>query len=129
MQAIILLLGRILFSIIFILSGLNHFSESSIQYAASQGVPFPSILVPLSGLIALLGGLSILLGYRARIGAWLLIIFLIPVTLKMHAYWTLTDPHAAMIDHIMFLKNVTMLGAAFIISYFGSGPLSIDGNK
>lgn len=128
MKAIVLL-GRILFSLIFIVSGFRHFSEAMIQYGASQNVPLPHLLVPLSGLIALLGGLSILLGYRARWGAWLIVLFLIPVTFKMHAFWTLKDPQEVMINHIMFVKNLSMLGAALLISYFGSGPLSIDKNQ
>ena len=74
------LLGRILFSANFILSGFKHFTSQTIESSAHQGVPFAVILVPLSGLLAILGGLSILIGYKARYGAWLLIIFLIPVT-------------------------------------------------
>lgn len=122
----IVLLGRLFYSAIFIVSGFKHFSQSMIQYGASEGVPFASFLVPLAGLIALLGGLSILLGFRARWGAWLLVIFLVPVTLKMHAFWALQDPQAAMLQQIMFMKNVSMLGAALLITYFGSGPLSLD---
>lgn len=120
------LLGRILFSVIFITSGFQHFSSSMIDYAASQGVPLPALLVPLSGLMALLGGISILIGYKARIGAWLIILFLIPVTAKMHAFWTVEEPQAAMLQQIMFFKNLAMLGGAFLIAYFGSGPLSVD---
>jgi putative oxidoreductase len=58
-------LGRFLFALIFVLSGLNNFSRQAMGYAASQGVPLASLLVPLSGILALAGGLSILLGYRA----------------------------------------------------------------
>jgi len=54
-----------------------HFSSQTIAYAASQGVPLASIAVPFSGLLALVGGLSILLGYRAKIGAWLIAVFLV----------------------------------------------------
>ncbi len=120
------LLGRILFSAIFILSALTHFSQQTIQYAASQGVPLPSLLVPLSGIIAFLGSLSIVLGYKARYGAWLIVIFLVPTTLMMHQFWGIEDPQAAMLQKIMFLKNLSMLGGALLIAYFGSGPLSID---
>src|SRR6266446_2469876 len=61
----IVLLGRFLFSLIFIMSAAGHFSKETIAYAAAQGVPSASITVPFSGIIALLGGLSILFGYRA----------------------------------------------------------------
>ena len=122
---IILLLGRIFFSAIFILSSLGHFLKGTIAYAASMGVPYPGLLVPASGVLALLGGLSILLGFKARWGAWLLVIFLVPVTLTIHRFWGLADPMMAGLQKIMFLKNLSMLGGALLIAYFGSGPLSI----
>lgn len=122
----ILLLGRILFSAIFIVASLAHFTPQDIQYALSKGVPMPSVLVPLSGIMALVGGLSVLLGYKARWGAWLIVIFLIPVTLMMHNFWGISDPMAAAIEQANFFKNISMLGAALIISYFGSGPLSLS---
>lgn len=123
---IVLLVGRLLYSMIFIMSGYMHFLPSVIEYAAEDGVPFPDVMVPLSGLIACLGGLSILLGYKAKIGAWLLVVFLIPVTFHMHDFWTFEDPVAYSIQQAMFLKNLAMVGTALIIAYFGSGPLSLD---
>ena len=123
---LILLLGRILFAFIFIKSGLGHFSEGPIQAAAAHGVPFPHILVPISGVLALAGGLSILLGLKARVGAWLIAMFLIPVTFMMHDFWNVADPQAAMMQQINFTKNLALLGGAFIIAYFGSGAWSID---
>lgn len=73
----------------------SHFSSQAIGYAAAAGVPFPSLLVPASGIVAIVGGLSILLGYRARIGAWLLVLFLVPVTLTMHNFWAIKEPMMA----------------------------------
>jgi putative oxidoreductase len=119
------LLGRILYSLIFIMSAPGHFKADHIAYAASAGVPMPNILVPLSGVIALLGGLSILLGYKAKCGAWLIVIFLVPVTLTMHKFWGLPDPMAAQMQMAMFMKNVSMLGAALMITQSGSGDCSL----
>jgi putative oxidoreductase len=127
--AYITLVGRILFSTIFIVTGIFHFSAADIAYAAQAGVPMPGFLVPASGILAMIGGLSILLGYKAKIGAWLVVIFLIPVTLKMHNFWAVTDPMMQQMQMAMFLKNVTMIGGALLISQFGSGPLSLDGRK
>ena len=124
-MALIPLIGRIFFAAIFIMSSLKHFSQGMIDYAASSGVPFPSLLVPASGVIALLGGVSIFLGFRARCGAWLLVLFLVPVTLMMHNFWAMEDA-AAQTQKIMFMKNLSMLGGALLIAYFGAGPLSID---
>ncbi len=124
----IVLLGRLFYSAIFLMSAPSHFSSQAVMYAAGQGVPLPSIAVPLSGVIALAGGLSILLGYKARYGAWLLVLFLVPVTIMMHRFWGVTDPNMATIQQIMFMKNISMLGAALMIANFGSGPLSLDRN-
>ncbi len=127
--AFITLAGRILFSIIFILSGFFHFSHQDIAYAAQAGVPMANFLVPASGILAQLGGLSILLGYRAKIGAWLLVLFLVPVTLAMHNFWAVKDPMMAQMQMAMFMKNVSMLGGALLISQFGAGPLSLDAKR
>jgi putative oxidoreductase len=91
-----------------------------------MGVPAASVLVPLSGIIALLGGLSILLGYKAKIGAWLLVIFLVPTAFMMHKFWAAEDGFASMMQHYCFMKNMSLLGASLMIAYFGSGPLSLS---
>ena len=123
------LVGRILFSAIFIIAGVGHFTHAEIGYAAQQGVPFASLLVPASGLMALAGGLSILLGYHAKAGAVLVAVFLVPVTLALHRFWAETDPMMAQLQLAMFLKNVSMLGGALIVSYFGAGPASLDAGR
>ncbi len=125
----LVLLGRILFAAIFVISGPENFSSKAVAYAAAQGVPLPHVAVPIAGLLAIAGGLSVLLGFRARIGAWLLVLFLLPVTLMMHKFWAVADSAGAQIQFIMFLKNVSMLGGALMIAHFGSGPLSVDGGK
>lgn len=122
----ILLTGRILFAFLFIVSAFGHFSAQSIGFAASQGVPMANILVPFTGIMEFVGALSIILGYKARLGAWLLVLFLVPVTFAMHKFWTITDPMTKQMDMVMFMKNISMTGAALILAYFGSGELSID---
>ena len=119
-------LGRVLFSVIFILSSVTHFGRPAIEHAAAQGVPMADIAVPLSGIIALVGGLSIALGFRTRIGAWLIVLFLVPVTLTMHAFWNVSDPAMHQMQQANFMKNVAMLGAALFIAYYGAGPVSLD---
>lgn len=123
----LVLLGRILFSAIFISSGLFHFTAAAVGYAQSSGVPFADFLVPASGVLAIVGALSIVIGYKAKWGAWALIAFLIPVTLMMHNFWVIEDAMASQMQQIMFMKNLSMLGGAIIIAFFGAGPLSIDG--
>lgn len=120
------LLGRIFYAAIFVKSGPGHFAAQTIAYAASKGVLLANIAVPLSGIIALVGGLSIAAGYKAKWGGWLIVLFLVPVTLQMHNFWAIADPAAANLQQIMFLKNLSLLGAALLIAYFGAGPLSVD---
>jgi putative oxidoreductase len=124
MTKYIVLLGRLFYSLIF-LTTFSNFKQAAIAHAESQGVPMASIVVPLSGVIAMAGALSIVLGFKAQWGAWLIVLFLVPVTLSMHAFWKLADPQAAQLQQVMFLKNVSMLGAALLIAHFGSGPASL----
>lgn len=122
----VVLIGRILFSAIFISSSLGHFSYEAVDYAMSRGVPIATILVPVSGILAFLGGLSILIGFKARYGAWLLVLFLIPVTFMMHNFWNIDETQMHAMQKLLFLKNLSMLGAALLITHFGSGPMSVD---
>jgi len=120
------LLGRFFFVLIFLMAAPNHFKGQTIAYAAAQGVPLASIAVPLSGVLALVGGLSILIGYRAKIGAAMIALFLIGVTPLMHPFWNVTDPMMHQMQMIMFMKNIAMLGGALLITQFGPGPWSLD---
>ncbi len=117
----VVLLGRLLFVAIFLLSVLGHFSQQSIDDAAAQGVPLARFAVPLSGVIALAGGLSILAGYRVKVGGWLIVVFLAVVTPIMHKFWAMTDPVMARTQMIMFMKNISLLGAALLFSQMGAG--------
>ena len=121
--------GRILYSAIFAMTPLGHFSSQYIAYAAQQGVPLAALLVPLSGIIAFAGALSVAFGYHARAGAWLLVVFLVPVTLFMHNFWSVKDPMMAQMQLAMFMKNVSMLGGALLITQLGAGPLSLDARR
>jgi putative oxidoreductase len=123
------LLSRFLFVLIFLMAAPLNFTSQTIAYAASQGVPLASISVPFAGVISIAGGLSILLGYRAKVGAWLLVLFLAVVTPMLHNFWAATDPMMHQMQFIMFLKNVSMLGGALFISQFGAGPWSLDARR
>jgi len=127
MEKMLVLIGRIFFSSIFIMAGYSHvMSNQLIGYAASAGVPAPGLMVPMAGLLAFFGGLSILLGYKAKWGAWFIVLFLVPVTLIMHSFWGATDTQVAMMQMTMFQKNLSMLGGALLIAHYGSGPYSLE---
>ena len=122
-------LGRLFYSLIFVVAGFGHFSHQEIAYAAAQGIPLAGVLVPASGIAAIVGGLSILLGFHGKLGAWLLVLFLVPVTFAMHNFWAVKDPMMAQVQMAMFMKNLTMIGGALLISQFGAGPLSLDAKR
>jgi len=120
------LTGRMLFALLFITSAFGHFKPETVAYAAASGVPLANLLVPASGILALVAALSIATGYRARWGAIGIIAFLVPVTLTMHKFWTISDPMMAQLQQIMFMKNVSLIGAALFFVYAGAGALSLD---
>ena len=111
------LIGRILYALVFLLSGINHLRNSGAMagYAASKGVPAAQLAVLATGLMMLLGGLSIALGVQPTWGVVLITVFLIPATMMMHNFWADTDPMARLNNFINFQKNVALLGAAWMM--------------
>src|SRR2546429_9344250 len=85
-------IARLLLVALFLFSAPNHFKAQTIAYAAQQGVPLAPILVPLSGLLALAGGLSVLIGWPARVGGGALVAFLAPAPPRMYAVSGGPDP-------------------------------------
>ncbi len=111
-------LARLLFSVLFLRSAYNHLTQvgALAGYARSVGhVPFPEAGVVVSGVMLLLGGLSILLGFHPRIGAALLFVFLVPTAFLMHGYWHVQDPAARAGDAAHFWKDISLAGAALFI--------------
>ncbi len=123
------LLGRILLSVIFIIAGINKITgfEGTAGYMASKGLPMTEVLLVLTILIELGGGLMILLGWQARWGATAIFLFIIPVTLIFHPFWTF-EGQEAMHQFHSFFKNLAIMGGMIFIMVFGSGPLSIGGD-
>ncbi|QSQ12452.1 DoxX family protein [Myxococcus landrumensis] len=120
-------IARLLFSAIFITSGLNHFIQLDALTAVAQasGVPEPRWAVLLSGTALVLGGLSVLLGVFARLGAAVIALFLLSAAFMVHRFWLVADPLEAQNQLIHFMKNLSMAGGALFIVYFGSGPYSL----
>ena len=120
----VLIIGRVLFALIFLASGANHLTklEAMTGYAQYKKVPAAKLAVVVSGLMILVGGLYILFGVYADLGALLIAIFLIPTAFLMHAFWKETDATAKQNEQIAFMKDISMAGAALIIFVLvGSG--------
>ncbi len=116
---VLFLIGRVLFGGFFILNGFNHFTKRSVmsQYAASKGVPAAGMAVVNSGVLILLGGLSVLLGVWPEIGLWLIVVFLLGVSPMMHNFWAVTDPSRHMAEMVNFTKNMALVGAALMMQF------------
>jgi putative oxidoreductase len=122
------LAARILMSQIFLLSGIMKIFDWSGTEAqmAERGmfwIPFFHVAALLTELG---GGLSLLLGYKTRLGALLLFLFLIPVTLTFHHFWTFTDPKEHQVNMLFFMHNLTLMGGLLLLMTVGPGPLSLD---
>ena len=115
------LLGRVLYGGFFLLNAYNHLTNSSAMapYAGSKGIPAPRAAVLGSGVLLALGGLSILLGVKPKLGILCVVLFLLPVTLTMHNYWADRDPQARQLNEIQFRKNIALLGAALMLLAVG----------
>jgi len=122
------LIGRILYGGFFVYNGLNHLINLKMLagYAAMKGVPAPQLAVIVSGLMILVGGALVLLGWKVRLGAWLIVLFLLPVTFKMHAFWTIADPNMRVADMVSFAKNLALLGAALMVMLPTAWPLALE---
>ena len=116
------LVARTAIALIFLHSGLGKLSNFSgtQEQIASAGLPLAALVAVFTIAFQLLGGASLILGYKARIGVGLLLAFLVPATLVFH------NPIADPTQMIQFLKNLAIIGGLLMIATYGSGPVSLD---
>lgn len=109
---IVFLIGRIIAGGFFLMNGFNHFGKLGMMsaYAKSKGTPMPAVAVGGTGLLLVLGGASLLLGYHPTVGAILLVIFLLGVSFPIHNFWAVQEPQAKMAEMVNFMKNMALLG-------------------
>jgi putative oxidoreductase len=128
LQGIITVIARVLLCVIFLMSSLGNkipnFSGVA-KYMASEGVPAPQIMLAGAIVFLIVGSLSVVLGFKARIGAGLLLIFLVLATYFFHDFWTM-EGEAVQQQMIQFMKNLSIMGALLFIIANGSGPMSLD---
>jgi putative oxidoreductase len=116
----VLLIGRILFASIFIISGIMaHLvqRQASAAYARSLGAPAPELLTPLSGIAIIAAGVMIVLGLWVDLAALVIIAFLLLMAYYMHAFWKIEDPQMAANQMAQFMKNIALVGGALILFY------------
>ncbi len=129
LQNYLALSGRILLAVIFVMSGYGKIGgfEATAGYMASKGLPMAQLLLVLTILIELGGGLMLIVGYRTRLAAVALFLFLIPVTLVFHNFWVAPAAEVQM-QTIMFMKNLAIMGGMLYVTAFGPGRFSLDKN-
>lgn len=128
-QNAIAILGRVIFSVIFILSGVNnilHFNQLSMDIADHTLIANAGLLLGLSIILQVGGGVLVLLGLYTRIGALMLFMFMLPLTFLYHPFWMYNGTAQMAIQLQQFLKNLVICGAALYIVAFGGGRLSLD---
>ncbi len=125
---IVALIGRILFSAIFLSSAYGHFAQTAAMtgYAESKKVPAARLAVLGGGVLLLLGGLMVLLGVWGDLGALFLVVFLVPTALLMHNFWAETDEQAKMMDMVQFFKDTGLAGASLLVFVlYATGDLGL----
>ena len=118
-QYYLIAVGRVLLSLVFILSGISKIIDwpGTAAYMAAQGLPLVPLLLGLAAAIEILGGISLLLGWNARWGAWLLFLYLIPVTLVFHNFWALAGAEQQT-QLVNFLKNLSIMGGLLLVAAY-----------
>lgn len=142
LQGIVTVASRVLLALIFLTSAVGNKIPKFSDVAGlmdSQGVPAPQVMLVGAIVFLLVGSLSIILGFQARIGAALLLIFLVLATYFFHDFWTWPQDAmwvlssnsnvklpVAQIEMISFMKNLALMGAMLFIVANGAGPMSMD---
>ena len=119
---VVFIVGRLIFGGYWVFNGLNHFVNMSMmaEFARQRGVPFPAELsVAVTGLMMLLGGLTIILGVYTYIGMALIIVFLLSAMIFIHKFWEMSDPMARMMEMILFMRNAAFIGALLMLYTLG----------
>jgi putative oxidoreductase len=123
------LVGRILLALVFVVSGVGHLTRVAATgaYAQSKGIPAPKVAAVVSGIVIIVCGLLVALGWHRFIAAGLLFLFLLATAFLMHNFWTVTDPMARMGERTQFLKDLALAGAALLIAYYAGmwWPMSL----
>ena len=127
MTAPVALIARILLALMFVLAGLSKFGNLSgtAGYIGSKGLPLPMLLAIATAVLEVVGGLAIVVGYRARISGLVLALFTLLASLLFHDFWSLPADQQ-MVPQLMFMKTISVAGGLLLLAAFGAGGLSLD---
>ena len=127
-RGILAVIGRLMLAAIFLLSSVGKLTNfnGTAGMMADKGIPAAQIMLVGAIAFEIAGGLSIVLGYKPRIGAILLLVFLVLATYFFHDFWKIADPKEKQEQMVQFLKNLAIMGAMVLIIANGTGPMSLD---
>ena len=119
--------SRVLLTLIFLVAAAGKLLDfnGTARDMAARGVPIAPVLLAVAIALEITGALLILAGFHARLGAILLILFLVPVTIVMHNFWA-SEGNQRIADLLQFLKNLSILGGLLLVAAYGAGPFSLD---
>jgi putative oxidoreductase len=121
-------LGRTMIATIFLMSAVGNkipkFNDVA-NTMASEGVPMPSVALAGAIVFLVLGSLSVITGYRIRVGAGMLLVFLALATYFFHDFWNFKDQEQQM-QMIQFMKNLSMMGTMVFLMSNGGGAMSLS---
>lgn len=123
----LMVIGRVLLALMFVKAGFGKLGniEGTAAYIASGGLPMASALAVLVGLLELVGGLALAVGYKARWTALALGVFTLLASVLFHKFWAV-PAEQQMVQQLMFLKNMAVAGGMFVVAALGAGPVSLD---
>lgn len=126
----VVVLARVLLALMFILAGLNKFAglEGTAGYIASKGLPLPALLAFATALLEVVAGLALAVGFFARPAALALALFTLLASVLFHPFWAVPADQA-MVQQLMFMKNLAIAGGLLLVFSFGAGPASVDARR
>lgn len=127
---VLFVIGRIIVGVFYLYAGVDNIVNVGAKtgYIAAKGIPMPQVTIVLTALLLLIGGLSIITGYKTRIGVAAVVVFLLPVTILMHNFWTVEDPMTRMIEMHSFQSNMALMGSALMfLAIKTPWPFSLGG--
>jgi putative oxidoreductase len=122
--------GRVLLALIFVTSGFSKLTgiAGTAGYIASVGLPAASALAVGAGVLEVVAGLLLVVGFQARWAALALGVFTLLASVLFHAYWSAPADQQFM-QQLMFMKNLAIAGGMFIVAAVGAGPFSLDARR
>jgi putative oxidoreductase len=129
-RAYVSVVGRVLLALMFILSGFGKLTDihGTANFIAGGGLPLPTVLAASVGVLELLGGMALVVGYRVRLAGLALAVFTVAASVVFHAYWS-APAAQQFVTQLLFMKNISVAGGMLLVSALGAGPLSLDARR